>query len=69
MKYVIEDLRKKQELETLPVVRMEIDYELMTLYDAMQANDKVETIKSKERLKQLRSRLMKLEYGSDNNPE
>ncbi|SFD83401.1 hypothetical protein SAMN05216238_104304 [Lentibacillus persicus] len=69
MKYVIEDLRKKQEMETLPVVRMEIDYELMTLYDAMQANDKVETIKSKERLKQLRSRLMKLEYGNDNNPE
>ncbi|SFB18242.1 hypothetical protein SAMN04488072_10912 [Lentibacillus halodurans] len=61
MKYVIEDLRKKKDQEKLPVVRLEIDYELMTLYDAMQANDKVEIIKSKERLKQLRLRFLELQ--------
>lgn len=62
MKYVIEDLRKKQKQERLPVIRIEIDYELMTLYDAIQANDKVEMIKSKERLKLLRARLLELEH-------
>ncbi|MFD1360204.1 hypothetical protein [Lentibacillus salinarum] len=61
MKYVIEDLRKQKNHERLPVIRMEIDYELMTLYDAMQANDHVQIIKSKEKLKQLRLRLLDLE--------
>ncbi|HLR62256.1 MAG TPA: hypothetical protein VK097_07430 [Lentibacillus sp.] len=58
MKYVIEDLRKEIDRKKLPVIRIEIDYELMTLYDAIQANDKVQIIKSKEKLKQLRLQLM-----------
>ncbi|HLS09205.1 hypothetical protein [Lentibacillus sp.] len=60
MKYVIEDLRKEMDRLKLPVIRIEIDYELMTLYDAMQANDKVQIIKSKEKLKQLRLQLLEL---------
>ncbi|WP_010530405.1 hypothetical protein [Lentibacillus jeotgali] len=60
MKYVIEDLRKEVERKKLPVIRIEIDYELMTLYDAMQANDNVQIIKSKEKLKQLRLQLMEM---------
>lgn len=57
MKYVMEALRRKEAQEKIPVIRMEIDYELMCLFDAMQANDKVEIIKAKERLKQFRIQL------------
>lgn len=53
MKYVIEHVRKKENRQMLSVVRMEIDYELVTLFDAMQANDKVEIIKAKEKLRYL----------------
>ncbi|GAA0613406.1 hypothetical protein GCM10009001_33310 [Virgibacillus siamensis] len=58
MKYVMEALRKKEAQEKLPVIRMEIDYELVTLHDALQAQDQVEIIKSKERLKQLHQQLV-----------
>jgi hypothetical protein len=61
MKYVMEALRRKEAEERLPVIRMEIDYELVTLYDAMQADDKVEMIKAKERLEQLRTQLLEIE--------
>ncbi|MDY0406010.1 hypothetical protein P5G51_011955 [Virgibacillus sp. 179-BFC.A HS] len=61
MKYVMETLRRKEEQERLPVIRMEIDYELMTLYDAMQENDSVAMIKAKERLKQLSAQLKDIE--------
>ncbi|GAA0334594.1 hypothetical protein [Oceanobacillus sp. FSL W7-1293] len=53
MKYVMEALRRKEAEERLPVIKLEIDYELATLYDAMQEEDTVQIIKSKERLKQL----------------
>ncbi|MGM8211888.1 hypothetical protein ACLIBH_03730 [Virgibacillus sp. W0430] len=61
MKYVMEALRRKEEQERLPVIRMEIDYELATLYDAMQERDTVQIIKSKERLRQLRLQKVKIE--------
>lgn len=61
VKFVMETLRIKEAQERLPVIRMEIDYELVTLHDAMQANDNVEIIKSKERLKQLRGQLLEIE--------
>ncbi|ASK63625.1 hypothetical protein CFK37_16400 [Virgibacillus phasianinus] len=61
MKYVMEALRRKEAQEKLPVIRMEIDYELVTLFDALQANDKVEIIKAKERLEQLRIQLYSIE--------
>lgn len=54
MKFVMEDLRREEVKKNLPIIQMEIDYELLTLYDALQANDHVEIIKAKERLKQLR---------------
>ncbi|WP_152658358.1 hypothetical protein [Oceanobacillus sp. CFH 90083] len=53
MKYVMEALRRKEAEERLPVIKLEIDYELATLYEAMQNEDTVQMIKSKERLKQL----------------
>ncbi|GIO26018.1 MAG TPA: hypothetical protein DCO80_15085 [Ornithinibacillus sp.] len=61
MKYLLEEVRRLEEKERLPVLRMEIDYELLTLYDALQANDTVQIIKSKERLKTLRKQLMVLQ--------
>jgi molybdopterin converting factor small subunit len=60
LKYILEEVRRKEEKEKIPVIRMEIDYELLTLYDALQANDTVQIIKSKERLKQLRKKLISL---------
>jgi hypothetical protein len=56
----MEVLRRKEAEEKLPVIRMEIDYELVTLYDAMKNDDKVAVIKSKERLNQLRKQLLEL---------
>ena len=53
-------LRQNEAHEQLPVIRLEIDYELVTLHDAMQTNDKVEIIKSKERLESLRQRWLNL---------
>ncbi len=61
MKYVMETLRRKEAQEKLPVVKMEIDYELLTLHDALQADDKVLIIKTKERLQQLRLQLLQAE--------
>lgn len=62
LRYVIEVLRKKEAEEQLPVIRLEIDYELVTLHDALLENNKVEIIKSKERLKQLRLRWLELKH-------
>ncbi len=61
LKYVIEAMRRKEEQEKLPVLRMEIDYELLTLYEAMQDEDKIKIIKTKERLLQLTRQLQKIE--------
>jgi len=36
MKYVINQIRKKEKKQMLSAVRLEIDYELVTLYDAME---------------------------------
>lgn len=54
LRYVIEVLRQKDAREQLPVIKMEIDYELVTLHDALLVDNKVEIIKAKERLEQLR---------------
>jgi len=61
VKYVMETLRRKEAQEKLPVVKLEIDYELVTLHDALQADDKVLIIKTKERLEQLRLQLLQAE--------
>lgn len=60
----MEALRRKEAQERLPVIRMEIDYELATLYDAMQEDDKVMIIKTKERLEELRKQMLQI----DNEP-
>ncbi len=65
VKYVMEALRRKEAQEKLPVIRMEIDYELVSLYDALQAEDTVEVIKAKEKLEQLRKQLIQIENDDD----
>ncbi|MEI3611030.1 hypothetical protein [Pseudogracilibacillus sp. SO30301A] len=50
MKYVIEQVRRKENRQMMSVVRMEIDYELVTLFDAIQAKNQEEIKKSKVKL-------------------
>ncbi|RDW17965.1 hypothetical protein [Oceanobacillus chungangensis] len=61
MKYVMEAIKRKEAEEKLPVIRMEIDYELVTLFDAMQQKDSLQIIKTKERLESLRSQMLEIE--------
>ncbi|MGP4075076.1 hypothetical protein [Halobacillus sp. K22] len=58
MKHVMEALRKREAEEKLPVIRLEIDYELVTLHDAMLAEDEAQIRKSKNRLAELRKQLI-----------
>ncbi|MBN8234301.1 hypothetical protein JF544_03535 [Halobacillus kuroshimensis] len=58
MKHVMEALRKREAEEKLPVIRMEIDYELVTLHDAMIAGDAEQMSKTKRRLIELRKQLI-----------
>lgn len=57
MRYVIEQVRKKENRQRESVIRLEIDYELVTLFDAMQENNTIEMIKAKEKLKSLVKKL------------
>ncbi|MBH0228997.1 hypothetical protein LCL89_06085 [Halobacillus yeomjeoni] len=58
MKHVMEALRKREAEEKLPVIRMEIDYELVTLHDAMLAGDQEQIKRSKKKLSELRKQLI-----------
>ncbi|RKQ37354.1 hypothetical protein D8M06_00700 [Oceanobacillus halophilus] len=61
MKFVMDLIKWEEAKVKLPVIKMEIDYELLTLYDALQEDDQIQIIKSKERLKFLRKQLIELE--------
>ncbi|MFC7321423.1 hypothetical protein [Halobacillus campisalis] len=58
MKHVMEALRKREAEERLPVIRMEIDYELVALHDAMVVGDKEQIELCKTRLKDLHKQLL-----------
>ncbi|WP_085507971.1 hypothetical protein [Thalassobacillus devorans] len=58
MKRVMEALWQREAEEKLPVIRLEIDYELMTLYDAMMEEDEEQIAISKQRLNELRTELL-----------
>jgi len=60
VKYLMQAIERQEAKQKLPVLRMEIDYELMNLYDAMQAEDKVEMIIIKERLIALQKQLTEI---------
>ncbi|SDJ75193.1 hypothetical protein [Sediminibacillus albus] len=60
MKYVMEAIKKREAEEKLPVIRMEIDYQLATLYEAMKQEDQEVMETSKGRLEELRKEMMEL---------
>lgn len=53
MKYVITKTPKMTRFDRLQVIRMEIDYELVTLNDALTAQDTLGIAKTKEKLSNL----------------
>lgn len=61
MDQVIAALKRRDSEERIPVLRLELDYELATLYDAIHAQDHTQMKRSTERLKQLRKEMLLLE--------
>ncbi|WP_331248432.1 hypothetical protein [Evansella clarkii] len=61
MEKVIQTLKRIDGEKRIPVLKMEIDYELQTLYDALQANEEGQIKESKQKLERLRSELIHLE--------
>ncbi|MCU6795202.1 MULTISPECIES: hypothetical protein [Paenibacillus] len=58
---MMQAFRSKRLEERIPVLRMELDYELMSLQDALQAKDSEAIHTSKERLLELRHEMLQLE--------
>ncbi|MBU9711269.1 hypothetical protein KS419_05955 [Bacillus tamaricis] len=61
MEKVIQTLNRKDGERRLSVLKMEIDYELLTLFDALQTNDREQARKCKRNLERLRSEWIRLE--------
>lgn len=61
MDQVIAALKRRDSEERIPVLRLELDYELATLFDAIKAEDQAQIKKSMEVLKQLRREMLLLE--------
>ncbi len=61
LKQVMNDLKRIDGEKRMAVLRLEVDYELATLYDAMIDNDEVKKAESKKKLKKLSQEMSKLE--------
>lgn len=61
MKQVMDAFKRKDVEKRLRVIRMEIDYELATLHDALTSNDQEQIKRSKENLEKFRLELLRLE--------
>ncbi|SDN23737.1 hypothetical protein SAMN04488053_101208 [Alkalicoccus daliensis] len=61
MEKVIQTLKRKDGERRIPVLKLEIDYELQTLFDAMQENESSQIEMSKVRLEELREEWLRLE--------
>ncbi|MBS4193844.1 hypothetical protein [Lederbergia citri] len=62
MKQVVNAYRKKSlDKQKLAVLRLELNYELAVLFDALQENDEEMKAKTKRKLERIRSELIKLE--------
>ncbi|UAL49019.1 hypothetical protein [Sutcliffiella horikoshii] len=61
MKQVATPWKKKKEDNQRAVLRMEIDYELAVLYEAIQESDKEKKKKTISKLEQLRKEMLSLE--------
>ncbi|MGJ9383931.1 hypothetical protein CR203_02165 [Salipaludibacillus neizhouensis] len=61
MEKVIQTLKRRDGEKRIPVLKLEIDYELLTLYDAMQLKEQDQIDDSKEKLEKLRNEWLLLE--------
>lgn len=61
MKQVIQTLRRKDAEKRIPVLQLELNYELSSLHDALKMNDEERINESKEKLEKLRQELLRLE--------
>ncbi|MBP0724761.1 hypothetical protein J5Y03_06105 [Bacillus sp. RG28] len=61
MRQVINALKRTDAEKRIPVLKLELDYELATLYDAMIVEDFEAMNESKKKLEQLRLELIRLE--------
>ncbi|AOM83313.1 hypothetical protein [Salisediminibacterium beveridgei] len=61
MEKVIQTLRRKDGENRIPVLKLEIDYELQTLYDAIVAEETFQVEESKSKLSELRNEWLRLE--------
>jgi len=61
VKQVIEAFKRKDAEKRIPVLRLEIDYELATLHDAIVAKDNDAVGASKDRLEKYRQEMVRLE--------
>ncbi|MCM3665792.1 hypothetical protein M3204_15340 [Mesobacillus subterraneus] len=61
MKQLINSTRKKNgEMQRTAVLRLEMDYELATLFDAMTDSDKPKMKECKQKLERIRQELLRL---------
>ncbi|RSD28167.1 hypothetical protein [Mesobacillus subterraneus] len=61
MKQLINSTRKRNgELQRTAVLRLEMDYELATLFDAMTDSDKTKMKECKQKLERIRQELLRL---------
>lgn len=61
MEKVIQTLKRRDGEKRIPVLKLEIDYELQTLFDAIQANEQDEVSNCKAKLDILRNEWLRLE--------
>ncbi|MYL32986.1 hypothetical protein GLW08_02295 [Pontibacillus yanchengensis] len=54
MKRVMDALNERKVMERMPVLKMEIDYELMNLHEAMEQDDQEKMNITKDKLEALR---------------
>ncbi|MCF6136953.1 hypothetical protein [Pseudalkalibacillus berkeleyi] len=61
MKQVIQTLKNTEAERRIPVLRLEIDYELATLHDALVEKNPEQIKRSKKKLERLRQEMLQLE--------
>ncbi|MCF6093545.1 hypothetical protein L1765_06030 [Microaerobacter geothermalis] len=61
MEQMVEAFKREDAEQRIPVLRMEIDYELATLHEALMKEDQETISRCKERLKELRMEMLLLE--------
>ena len=57
MKYLVEQVERKKNEQVIHTIKLEIDYELLTLYDAMEMNNDEEIKDAKLKLSKLVKKL------------